>query len=248
VVENGGNVAFKLGASGKPTVTKKLALTTSTTDVLELGHNSTGTPAGGFGSRTLWKLQSDTTAGREAFDTTTTWATATDASRKARTVFNAWDTAARECIRIEAGGTAGLVGFLGAAAVARQANTTDLKDVLVNFGFLTDGGATPLNTDGGALTAAGTNSLGATTLTGNLTLSTHDLVTDTTTGTKLATATGQKLALWNQTPIIQPTALTAADNTAIDATWDATEQAVLNNVRTRLNELETRLTAFGFLP
>lgn len=34
-----------------------------------------------------------------------------------------------------------------------QANTTDLKDVLVAIGALLDGGATPLDLDGGALTA-----------------------------------------------------------------------------------------------
>jgi hypothetical protein len=148
VVENNGNVAFKLGASGKPTITKQLALTTTVSDVLELGHNSTATPAGGFGSRTLWKLESDTTAGREAFDTTTIWATVTDASRKARTSFNAWDTAARECIRIEATGAAAMVGFLGAAAVVRQtlgaaatdAGTTqtlanNIRTALINLGL-----------------------------------------------------------------------------------------------------------------
>ena len=42
-------------------------------------------------------------------------------------------------------------------------------------------------------------------------------------------------------------ALTAADNTAIDAVFDATEEAVLNNVRTRLNELVARLQANGLL-
>lgn len=52
-----------------------------------------------------------------------TWATATDASRKARIVYNAYDTAARECFRIEASGTAAMMGFFGASAVVKPATT-----------------------------------------------------------------------------------------------------------------------------
>jgi hypothetical protein len=48
--------------------------------------------------------------------------------------------------------------------------------------------------------------------------------------------------------LYRETALTAADNTAIDAIYDATEQAVLNNVRTRVNEIEARMQNLGFLP
>jgi len=40
---------------------------------------------------------------------------------------------------------------------------------------------------------------------GDLTISTKNIITDTTTGTKIGTATGQKLAFWNKTPIVQPT-------------------------------------------
>jgi len=42
-------------------------------------------------------------------------------------------------------------------------------------------------------------------------------------------------------------ALTAEDATAIDSTYDATEEAVLNNVRTRLGEVEARLQALVLL-
>lgn len=50
--------------------------------------------------------------------------------------------------------------------------------------------------------------IGGGTLTGDLTLSTHNIVTDTTTGTQIATATGQKLGFFAATPIIQPVAAT----------------------------------------
>lgn len=48
-------------------------------------------------------------------------------------------------------------------------------------------------------------------------------------------------------PTTKPTALTAADPTVIDSTYGADEEGVLNNVRTRLGELETKLQALGLL-
>jgi hypothetical protein len=82
------------------------------------------------------------------------WVVATHASRTARVQMYAYDTAARECIRIQASGTAPMVGFLGAAAVARQTITgvssgtptaaqqaAVIRAILLalgNFGFITD--------------------------------------------------------------------------------------------------------------
>ena len=55
---------------------------------------------------------------------------------------------------------------------------------------------------------------------GNLTTSANNIVTDTTTGTKIGTATTQKLGFYNATPIVQPTgnALTALSNLGIVGT------------------------------
>jgi hypothetical protein len=47
--------------------------------------------------------------------------------------------------------------------------------------------------------------------------------------------------------LYQESALTAEDATAIDATYDGVEQAVLNNVRTRVGEIETALQNIGLL-
>lgn len=61
--------------------------------------------------------------------------------------------------------------------------------------------------------------LGATTLSGDLTLSTHNLVTDTTTGTKIGTlggASGQKLGFFAATPVVQPLLATGASHTVDD--------------------------------
>jgi len=46
------------------------------------------------------------------------------------------------------------LGFFGATPVVQPTSTTDIKDGLCNLGLLTNGGATPLNLDGGAFTAA----------------------------------------------------------------------------------------------
>jgi hypothetical protein len=68
--------------------------------------------------------QSSTTAAREQADIDTAWVTSTDATRKARLILRAWDTAAREGIRIEASGSAPMLGFFGVAAVSRPGSYT----------------------------------------------------------------------------------------------------------------------------
>ncbi len=46
------------------------------------------------------------------------------------------------------------LGFFGATPIVQLANNTDLRQGLINLGFLASGGATPLNLNGGNLTAA----------------------------------------------------------------------------------------------
>jgi hypothetical protein len=59
---------------------------------------------------------------------------------------------------------------------------------------------------GGYATVLSLFSNGNLTLTGNLTMpDAKDIILNTTTGTKIGTATNQKLSFWNATPIIQPT-------------------------------------------
>jgi len=95
------------------------------------------------------------------------------------------------------------LGFLGATAVTRQANTTDLKDLLVTFGFVANGGATPLNLDSGALTA-GAVSAGAVTFTADNTVNAAvDFALATTTGTKFGTVSTQKIAFLGATPAVR---------------------------------------------
>jgi hypothetical protein len=71
---------------------------------------------------------------------------------------------------------------------------------------------------------------GALTINGNLDASTRDIVTDTTTGTKIGTATSQKIGFFNATPVVQQAAVA-------DATDAASTQARLNDLLARLRTL-----------
>jgi hypothetical protein len=73
----------------------------------------------------------------------------------------------------------------------------------------------------------------AITWTANQTLSDVNIVLGTTTGTKIGTATNQKLAFFNATPVVQPTAVA-----------DATDAA---SVITQLNALLTRMRNLGLI-
>ncbi len=143
------------------------------------------------------------------------------------------------------------VGFFNATPVVVPTSTTDLRTALINLGLYTTGGASPLNLNGGALTAAA--------ITGSGLLTTNDTTEASAIGTasvvhvggvsiakktyhgddlvfssgadfvfdgagsgsKLGTATSQKIGLWNATPVVQysttgtVTGFTAATTTPV---------------------------------
>lgn len=109
---------------------------------------TSGTPAAGFGYYISFKGSSSTSYGQDMGRLSYEWATATHASRKARSVWSVYDTAEREGIRIEASGTAPMLGFYGTAAVAQQTVTgsrggnaalADLLTKLATLGLIIDG-------------------------------------------------------------------------------------------------------------
>lgn len=121
--------------------------TSSATNVIYIKHSSTGTPAAGFGSIVTYTLETSTTDNITAADETISWATATHASRKGRRDFAVYDTASRTCLRLEASGSAAMIGFMGASAVVRQTVTgsrggnaalASLLTALATFGLITD--------------------------------------------------------------------------------------------------------------
>ena len=67
----------------------------------------------------------------------------------------------------------------------------------------------------------------------NLTLLAGNIATDTTTGTKIGTATNQKIGFFNATPIVQQAHIVDADGTLADIT-------------TKFNTLLARMESFGF--
>jgi hypothetical protein len=95
------------------------AATNAVTNVLIVGHDSSGTPAAGYGTGLVIRGKSSTTAGQSMADIAATWVVATHASRTARLSFYAYDTAARTCLQIEASGTAAMIGFLGTAPIVK---------------------------------------------------------------------------------------------------------------------------------
>lgn len=89
-----------------------------------------------------------------------TWATSTDASRKARARHLVYDTAAREYLRGEASGSAPMIGFLGASAVVRQSGLPE--DGLVNLGLFSS--VNPIVSRLSVTTSIDAKSTGTTTL------------------------------------------------------------------------------------
>ena len=66
------------------------------------------------------------------------------------------------------------------------------------------------------------------------------------TQTAMVRVLGNKIGFFTSTPVIKATALTAVDSNALN-TGDATSDAVIANMRTRINELESRLQSYGLL-
>lgn len=91
------------------------------------------------------------------------------------------------------------LGFWGAAPVDRPGSTEEIKAALASIGLLTDGGATPLNLDGGALTA------GAFAFSADGVLDDGvDIQVGTSAGTMIGTGPTQRLGFFGAAPIGQP--------------------------------------------
>lgn len=115
------NLGTATGApAGAIAATVADASTNSIPASLTLGHNTSAMPVAGFGADILVRLQTTTTPDTSALLLRTTWAVPTHASRTSRAQVFVYDTTAREALRMEASGSAPMIAFLGAAAVARQ--------------------------------------------------------------------------------------------------------------------------------
>lgn len=144
-------MGLRIGDNNTPSALLHLVkIDANTNDVQTIAffdRNCTNVPTDGYGTRLYWRLNSSTTDDSIVAALETTWATATHASYKARQQYLIYDAGgAREALRLEASGTAAMIGFLGAAAVIRQAlgawaGLTDaqkldaLRDALTNLGL-----------------------------------------------------------------------------------------------------------------
>lgn len=135
-------------------------------------------------------------------------------------------------------------------------------------------GAGTIATGGFTLTVPATGTAAllavANVFTANQTLTDVNIVLGTTTGTKIGTATTQKLAFFNATPVVQPTALTTqltgithsapgAPDYAIQDLVDVSGfgfvtldeglsvLSVIANLQTRVAELESKLQSLGLV-
>ena len=121
--------------------------------------------------------------------------------------------------------TSDKVAFVGGTPAAQQANSVDLGTVLSNFGFRASGGNPPLNLGTGAITC-GTIAAGGTITMGD----TFNIAVNTGTGTKIGTATTQKLGFYNATPVVQQTGdlITGLSNLGLIASGSISEADVTN--------------------
>ncbi len=111
------------------------------------------------------------------------------------------------------------LGFWNATPVVQTTGSTDILAGLVTVGLRAASSNPPLNMGSGALTCG---AVVCTTLAPSSTLTMADaqnIVLNTTTGTKLGTAVGQKLGFWNATPVIQQA---SANQAALAALTSAT--------------------------
>jgi hypothetical protein len=131
---SGGLVVGDLATSptaGTAIIKTNTALTASATTGLTLKHNSSGTPAAGFGNIIAFLLETTTTEDQNAGAIKGEWVTATHASRAGAISLWAYDaSAAREGVRVSTDGSQPLLGFYGATPVARQAQSkaTQISD------------------------------------------------------------------------------------------------------------------------
>ena len=85
IANNGGDVAIgHASPDSKLHVNLDDAATSTASQLLTLSHNTSGTAAAGYGSRTLWELQSSTTADQAAAALDVAWTNATHATRTAK--------------------------------------------------------------------------------------------------------------------------------------------------------------------
>ena len=110
--------------SGLQLSTVTNASTNTTDEIYTWGHNSSGTPAAGFGTEFKALLESDTTNDREAWDMQVYWDTATDASRKSHISSAVYGTTRQPYLGVTTDGTNPTVTLFGFGVMSGNVATS----------------------------------------------------------------------------------------------------------------------------
>lgn len=127
-------------------------------------------------------------------------------------IFNAYAFQSKTCIDVYITGSSTGITVIGFQDNSSISGSTGIKidaasaatEIDNNYG----GVATPRTIAVGAFDQLITDASSNMSLAAGLTITAHNITTDTTTGMKIGTATGQKLGFFNATPVIQPVATT----------------------------------------
>jgi hypothetical protein len=97
-----GNLGIGTSSAGVTLhLSKASALTNAVQEILRIDHNTSGTPAAGYGARLLYRLESSTTADQDAVALDAIWNVATHASRSAYLSIKVGSTSLAEVARFD---------------------------------------------------------------------------------------------------------------------------------------------------
>lgn len=160
--------AGAFAAAAPITFTVSDAGTVTEPTILTLQHRTSGTPGASFGNTFLMRADNDVNAVTTQLSIASGWSSPVAGAENSLAIFKVriagTDT---EVMRLSPVGNGQLrasadfahtgtaAGFYNTTPITQPVNTTDLRQAIINLGLLASGGATPLNLNGGQLTAAG---------------------------------------------------------------------------------------------
>jgi hypothetical protein len=159
-------------------------------------------------------------------------------------------TIARNDTSVDSGDTIGLIQFWGNDTQLSTQNIFANIEVQAAQTITTDAAAGKLIVRVTGTGAGGSPVEQFNLIDGTLTLKDAlNVAVNTSTGTKIGTATTQKLGLWNATPVVQPASANQAAVATTAATqttpWGYSTQAQADGIITLLNELRSALMSIG---
>lgn len=243
---------------------------------LTLAHNTSGTAAAGFGNQVKLQLESTTTVARDAYTLEANWKTATDASRVSQAVMSVYDSSgAIEVLRAVGDATGLIINEGGADRDVRIEGDTatnllviDAGDNKVQIGTTSAGVIADFSATAGLVLNEG----GAAAMDFRVESDNYDALFIDSSENSIAVmnhASG-KVGFFATAPATKQTALTTALTTVTHSAPGSPDYAiadltnsggygfvaldegltvlsVIANLQTRVNELETKLKAYGLL-